>query len=151
MPSCGRFISEDPIGWASGQTNDYAYVGGDPVGFNDPDGRIAIVPALLIIGGTVWAAWQGYQAGQEYGQMECATKKKFDDRASNPENWTEAQNGARAAEQVSNGMSTFGPFVLKGAIGVALAGAGGSFVGAGFALTGATVGFMAGKADYTCQ
>ncbi len=24
---CARFISEDPIGWASGQTNNYAYVG----------------------------------------------------------------------------------------------------------------------------
>ena len=28
MPGCARFISEDPIGWASGQTNGYAYVGG---------------------------------------------------------------------------------------------------------------------------
>lgn len=37
-PSIGRFISEDPIGWASGQTNAYAYVGGNPVQFADPGG-----------------------------------------------------------------------------------------------------------------
>jgi uncharacterized protein RhaS with RHS repeats len=37
-PQTGRFISEDPVGWASGQTNAYAYVGGNPVQFNDPYG-----------------------------------------------------------------------------------------------------------------
>ncbi|MEC5404060.1 RHS repeat-associated core domain-containing protein [Paraburkholderia sp. MPAMCS5] len=37
-PATGRFISEDPIGWASGQTNAYAYVGGSPVQFNDSRG-----------------------------------------------------------------------------------------------------------------
>jgi RHS repeat-associated protein len=38
MPGCARFISEDPIGWASGQTNNYAYVGGDPISYSDPFG-----------------------------------------------------------------------------------------------------------------
>ena len=37
-PQTGRFISEDPIGWASGQTNAYAYVNGNPVQLNDPFG-----------------------------------------------------------------------------------------------------------------
>ncbi|CAE6767372.1 hypothetical protein R69888_03704 [Paraburkholderia haematera] len=37
-PATARFISEDPIGWASGQTNAYAYVGGNPVQLNDPFG-----------------------------------------------------------------------------------------------------------------
>ncbi|WP_416340351.1 RHS repeat-associated core domain-containing protein, partial [Paraburkholderia sp.] len=45
-PSTARFISEDPIGYASGQTNAYAYVGGNPVQFRDPRGLQAIpVPA----------------------------------------------------------------------------------------------------------
>jgi RHS repeat-associated protein len=35
-PATGRFISEDPIGYASGQTNAYVYVGGNPVQFADP-------------------------------------------------------------------------------------------------------------------
>ncbi|MGQ3055188.1 MAG: RHS repeat-associated core domain-containing protein [Roseateles sp.] len=40
-PDCMRFISEDPIGWASGQVNNYAYVGGDPVSATDPTGEVA--------------------------------------------------------------------------------------------------------------
>jgi len=39
----GRFISEDPIGWGSGQTNGYAYVGGDPVRRTDPSGLVNLV------------------------------------------------------------------------------------------------------------
>jgi RHS repeat-associated protein len=42
---CARFISEDPIGWASGQTNNYAYVGGSPVMRRDPSGFSDIGPA----------------------------------------------------------------------------------------------------------
>ncbi|MFN9726216.1 RHS repeat-associated core domain-containing protein [Acidovorax sp.] len=38
MPGCARFLSEDPIGWASGQTNNYSYVGGNPVSLRDPLG-----------------------------------------------------------------------------------------------------------------
>ncbi|WP_394365094.1 RHS repeat-associated core domain-containing protein [Paraburkholderia kirstenboschensis] len=30
-PTTARFVSEDPIGWASEQTNAYAYLGGVPV------------------------------------------------------------------------------------------------------------------------
>ena len=43
-PATGRFISEDPIGWASGQTNAYAYVGGNPVQFADPFGESKLMP-----------------------------------------------------------------------------------------------------------
>jgi uncharacterized protein RhaS with RHS repeats len=45
---CARFISEDPIGWASGQTNNYAYVGGDPVSFTDPSGNIRRTADVLL-------------------------------------------------------------------------------------------------------
>src|ERR1700730_6884450 len=41
-PALGRFISEDPIGFAGGQANLYAYVGNDPVDFTDPFGLRAL-------------------------------------------------------------------------------------------------------------
>ena len=37
-PSVGRFISEDPIGFAGGDVNFYAYVSNDPVNKVDPLG-----------------------------------------------------------------------------------------------------------------
>jgi RHS repeat-associated protein len=37
-PEVQRFISEDPSGFEGGDTNLYAYVGGNPVNFNDPFG-----------------------------------------------------------------------------------------------------------------
>ena len=37
--STGTFISEDPIGYAGGETNTYAYAGGDPVGHRDLSGH----------------------------------------------------------------------------------------------------------------
>lgn len=42
-PDCMRFISEDPIGWASGQTNNYAYVRGNPMSWRDPTGLFGFV------------------------------------------------------------------------------------------------------------
>lgn len=41
-PTLGRFISEDPIGWSSGQTNSYAYVGGNPASMIDPLGLLSL-------------------------------------------------------------------------------------------------------------
>ncbi|WP_346656192.1 RHS repeat-associated core domain-containing protein [Paraburkholderia phenoliruptrix] len=39
QPATRRFISEGPTGWASGQTNAYAYVNGNPVQFNNTTGE----------------------------------------------------------------------------------------------------------------
>jgi uncharacterized protein RhaS with RHS repeats len=39
-PVSGRFISEDPIGLASGDTNPYRYCGNSPTNFTDPTGLI---------------------------------------------------------------------------------------------------------------
>jgi hypothetical protein len=46
-----RFLSEDPIGFAGGDTNLFAYAGNDPVNSTDPSGLQAVVP-----GGGVGAA-----------------------------------------------------------------------------------------------
>ncbi|MFP3757693.1 RHS repeat-associated core domain-containing protein [Cupriavidus sp. SIMBA_020] len=45
-PQLGRFISADPIGWASGQTNNYAYVRGNPISYRDPRGTNPLAGAL---------------------------------------------------------------------------------------------------------
>ena len=45
-PEMGRFISEDPIGFAAGDTNLYRYVGNSPVNYTDPSGLYAIGAAL---------------------------------------------------------------------------------------------------------
>ena len=68
-PETGRFVSPDPIGWAAGQTNGYAYVGGDPVGYRDPLGLNPAAgaaaggavggPVGALIGGAI-GAWVGW-------------------------------------------------------------------------------------------
>jgi RHS repeat-associated protein len=78
-PTVGRFISEDPIGWASGQTNNYAYVGGDPVSRTDPLGYAETpppkptirppVPVGEIPDGQLWSPGppgQGFPVGEAY-------------------------------------------------------------------------------------
>ena len=46
-PVVGRFISEDPIGFAGRDVNLYAYVSGNPVNYIDPDGTIAVLAIPL--------------------------------------------------------------------------------------------------------
>jgi len=45
----GRFISEDPIGFAGGDVNLYSYVKNQPLALRDPTGKLPIV--LIAIGG----------------------------------------------------------------------------------------------------
>lgn len=47
----GRFISEDPIGLASGEINIYSYAKNNPLRFKDPDGKTPLLIAAAILGG----------------------------------------------------------------------------------------------------
>jgi RHS repeat-associated protein len=49
-PTIGRFISEDPLGFAALDVNFYSYVGNDPVNANDPDGRVPLPLVTGVIG-----------------------------------------------------------------------------------------------------
>jgi RHS repeat-associated protein len=69
-PGVGRFISEDPIGFAAGDTNLYRYVNNSPTNYTDPSGQI--IPFIL----AGLAAWSevalaagaiGAAAGAVYG------------------------------------------------------------------------------------
>ena len=46
----GRFLQKDPIAFAGGQTNLYAYPGGNPVMFIDPEGTVGLLPLILGVG-----------------------------------------------------------------------------------------------------
>ena len=57
-PTLGRFISEDPIGFAGGDSNLYSYVFDDPINTTDPTGEIAPWLAACLGGAAFDAGWQ---------------------------------------------------------------------------------------------
>jgi len=81
-PEVGRFVSEDPIGFEGGDVNLYAYVGGNPVMFVDPEGEIAVLPIIagvaaakgIAIGtayvGTKIAQWAANRAGGDFSNYD---------------------------------------------------------------------------------
>jgi RHS repeat-associated protein len=62
----GRFTSQNPMGFAAGDTNLYRYVGNDPVNLTDPSGEIVPLPLIILGlgalgGGTIGGGYVGYR------------------------------------------------------------------------------------------
>jgi RHS repeat-associated protein len=49
-PDLKRFVAEDPIGFGGGQSNLYGYVGGNPISFTDPSGKVGGADDLAELG-----------------------------------------------------------------------------------------------------
>ena len=63
--STGRFISEDPIGFAGGDMNLFGYVQNDPLNAIDPDGKLiqlVAVAALVAVGYMAYNAYTFFDA-----------------------------------------------------------------------------------------
>ena len=50
-PQTGRFLSEDPIGFAGVDFNLYRYVGNNPLNYTDPSGKFVLFISRLVIVG----------------------------------------------------------------------------------------------------
>ena len=60
-PESGRFLSEDPLGFAGSDLNLYRYVGNSPINATDPSGCVANVVVGAGIGGVLGAGAYLYQ------------------------------------------------------------------------------------------
>ena len=63
-PTIQSFISEDPIGFASGDFNWYRYVGNSPVSFVDSNGELWIFIVRVTI--AVWTIYKTYETVKPY-------------------------------------------------------------------------------------
>ena len=109
-PQIGRFISEDPMGFAAGDVNFYQYVGANPVNYNDPSGQI--LPAIaagcaafpVVCAAIIGAGTSVVAGGVIRGGVATATGQNVSDAVLNP-----------GAIGLDAGLGMFGGFAGAGA------------------------------------
>ncbi len=71
-PSSGRFTAEDSLGYGSGDSNFYRYVGNAPLHANDPSGHVTILEKIVVVGAQTAAAYAGgYMLGVVHGRLDA--------------------------------------------------------------------------------
>jgi len=76
-PKVGRFVTRDPISFAGGDVNLYAYVGNNPVNLIDPDGQIPIV-VIPIIWAVIEAGLSAYDIYDTASTLADPCSSDFD-------------------------------------------------------------------------
>lgn len=113
-PTLSRFASEDPLGFAGGDVNQYVYVRNNPVGFRDPTGTFS---PITILGGAAGGAVTGAAAGALVGGISGFI--------------TSVAEGQSLGQAIQSGAVSAGSGAVAGGI---VGGAVGAFAGGGFAI-----------------
>ena len=71
-PSEGRFLSEDPIGFNSGDVNHYRYVFNNPMKLTDPSGRISSLESFMM--GEIAGLLAQIAALEAEAKVQCTNK-----------------------------------------------------------------------------
>ena len=115
-PNTGRFLSEDPLGFGGGDTNNYVYVGNSPTGFVDPLGLTKCVVTSTF--GPVCSDWRpGLTWVESKGTPRLPVPMELLEPSSTPcgcrqINQTEDERNKKIAEAIAEFIGTTGG--LKG-------------------------------------
>ena len=86
QPTTGRWTSQDPIGFAGGDSNLFAYVGNSPTGRLDPTGNepitimtgVVVVSTVRGVAGLGLGAWLGYKCMKCYKNGEELVRRRLE-------------------------------------------------------------------------
>jgi len=76
-PALGRWLSQDPIGFAGGDTNPYCYVGNSPLNYTDPNGHLGLIGAAVggLVGGVIGGVGAYIESGGNWDAVWAGAGK----------------------------------------------------------------------------